>query len=291
MADSSSLRRLLVGTALRRYREHLGLGLDDAARVLECDRSKISRIETGLRGIRPKELRELLSEYGVSEQEKVDLTAMAGAVRAATWRPDYDAVLTSTRREYLQLEMAATQLHVYDPQRVPDLLQTAEYASAIADAGPWHSPDEVRSTLVAVTLARQHAILEERQPELAVVLDEAALHRRVGGPGVMRAQLERLAEAAENIQWGTVQVLPFSSGTHAACADGPVTILRFAQTPDLGMVCLPWLGRGGTYLASQSDLACYTRAFARLSATALSPHGSARLLRQVAGTMREETAW
>ena len=101
MAGSSSLRRLLVGTALRRYREHLGLGLDDAARVLECDRSKISRIETGLRGIRPKELRELLSEYGVGEQEKADLTAMAGAVRADTWQPDYGDVLTSTRREYL----------------------------------------------------------------------------------------------------------------------------------------------------------------------------------------------
>ena len=156
---------------------------------------------------------------------------------------------------------------------------------------PGTLPEEVRSTLVAVTLARQHAILEEASAQLAVVLDEAALHRRVGGPGVMRAQLQRLAEAAEDTQWGTVQVLPFSSGTHAACADGPVTILRFAQTPDLGMVCLPWLGRGGTYLASQPDLACYTRAFARLSAAALSPHESARLLRQVAGTMREETAW
>jgi transcriptional regulator with XRE-family HTH domain len=70
-------RRRLVGGALRRYRENLGYTLDDAARVLECDRSKISRIETGQRGIRRKELRELLAEYGIAEQQQAILTAMA----------------------------------------------------------------------------------------------------------------------------------------------------------------------------------------------------------------------
>ena len=79
MIEAPSARRLLIGAALRRYREDLGFILDDAARVLECDRSKISRIETGQRGIRPKELRELLTEYGVSEQEQSTLTAIARA--------------------------------------------------------------------------------------------------------------------------------------------------------------------------------------------------------------------
>ena len=79
MIEAPSARRLLIGAALRRYREDLGFILDDAARVLECDRSKISRIETGQRGIRPKELRELLTEYGVGEQEQSTLTAIAQA--------------------------------------------------------------------------------------------------------------------------------------------------------------------------------------------------------------------
>jgi transcriptional regulator with XRE-family HTH domain len=77
--EAPSARRLLIGAALRRYREDLGFILEDAARVLECDRSKISRIETGQRGIRPKELRELLTEYGVSEREQSTLTAIARA--------------------------------------------------------------------------------------------------------------------------------------------------------------------------------------------------------------------
>ena len=77
MIEAPSARRLLIGAALRRYREDHGFILEDAALVLECDRSKISRIETGQRGIRPKELRELLTEYGVGEQEQCTLTAIA----------------------------------------------------------------------------------------------------------------------------------------------------------------------------------------------------------------------
>ncbi len=68
MIATPPARRHIVGAALRRYRQELGFGLDDAARLLECDRSKISRIETGQRGIRTKELRELLTEYGADKQ-------------------------------------------------------------------------------------------------------------------------------------------------------------------------------------------------------------------------------
>src|SRR5260370_40175403 len=71
------VRRRLVGGALRRYRENVGYVLEDAARVLECDRSKMSRIETAQRGIRPKELRELLTEYGGPAREQAALLALA----------------------------------------------------------------------------------------------------------------------------------------------------------------------------------------------------------------------
>ena len=77
MFTAPPLRRRIVGGTLRRYRENLGYTLDDAARILECDRSKISRIETGQRGIRGKELRELLAEYGIDDQQQAILGAMA----------------------------------------------------------------------------------------------------------------------------------------------------------------------------------------------------------------------
>jgi transcriptional regulator with XRE-family HTH domain len=124
------IRRLLLGAALRRYRENLGLTLEDAARVLECDRSKISRIETGQRGIRPKELRELLTEYGVDEQAASALAAIVQAGRRRSWQQHHDDAIPGPYWEYLILEQAASDIFAYDPQHVPDLLQTPDYARA-----------------------------------------------------------------------------------------------------------------------------------------------------------------
>ena len=89
MTGSPPVRRRLLGPALREYRESLGYNLDEAARILECDRSKVSRIETGERGIRPKELRELLTEYGVPDGEQEALLAIAHRGRESGWWLDY----------------------------------------------------------------------------------------------------------------------------------------------------------------------------------------------------------
>ena len=86
---STPVRRRLVGGALRQHRENLGYTLDDAARILDCDRSKISRIETGQRGIRPKELRELLTEYGISDDQQAILAVMADPRGAFGWHREY----------------------------------------------------------------------------------------------------------------------------------------------------------------------------------------------------------
>src|ERR1022692_4122447 len=130
MVQVPSIQQTLVGSMLRQFRETHGYKLDDAARTLECDRSKISRIETGQRGIRPKELRELLTEYGVGEHEQNTLAAIAQTGgRGARWRRDGDTI-PGPYREYLALEQAASDIYIYDPQHIPDLLQTPEYAQA-----------------------------------------------------------------------------------------------------------------------------------------------------------------
>jgi len=98
----------------------------------------------------------------------------------------------------------------------------------------------------------------------------------------MRAQLLRLAEAAAVSSAVTIRVLPFSSGMQAAGAGAPVTIVRFAGAPGLGLVYLPRLGHEGICLVNQDDLTCYTKVFAALSASALTPAGSALFLRELA---------
>ena len=143
------MRRRLVGGALRRYRENVGYALEDAARVLECDRSKISRIETGQRGIRPKELRELLTEYGVPDREQAALVAIASRGGRGGWWHPYADVLPGPYLDYVIMESAAAEIMTYEAQLIPDLLQTDGYARAIAAAEPGYETDQERDDAVA----------------------------------------------------------------------------------------------------------------------------------------------
>lgn len=279
MTGTPPVRRRLLGTALRRYRENLGYGLDEAARILECDRSKISRIETGQRGIRAKELRELLTEYGVPDDEQAALLAVAHRGRQHGWWQDYPDILSDAGQDYVIMEAAAAEILTYEAHQVPDLLQTREYASALADADPACSTEEQREQAVEVKLIRQRVVLAERSPRLEFVIAEAALHQVVGGTRVMRPQLARLASLAGSASL-SLQVLPFAAGAYAA-GFGSMAILRFSDTPGLGVIHLSALS-GGVSLEDRDDLARYVRAFAQLRAAALSPAASARLLGEMA---------
>jgi transcriptional regulator with XRE-family HTH domain len=282
------VRRRLLGAALRRYRENLGFGLDEAAQILECDRSKISRIETGQRGIRAKELRELLTEYGVPDDEQAALLAVAHRGRQHGWWQDYPGVLSDAGQDYVIMEAAAEEILTYEAYQVPDLLQTREYARALADADPACTEEEQRAQAVEVKLIRQRVVLAERSPRLEFVIAEAALHQVVGGTRVMRPQFARLASLAGGAGGAggagspslSLQVLPFAAGAYAAGV-GSMAILRFSDTPRLGVIHLAALS-GGVSLEDRDDLARYVRAFAQLRAAALSPAASARLLGDMA---------
>jgi transcriptional regulator with XRE-family HTH domain len=278
VTEPPPVRRRMLGAALRRYREGLGYRLDDAARVLECDRSKISRIESGQRGIRARDLRDLLTEYGVGEQEQRTLAAIAQSPRACDWWQPYTDVLPGGWLDYLITETAASKIEAYQPQLVPDLLQTPEYARAVIGADPAGAHELVLEAM----LTRQQVILGERQTELAVVIGEAALHQVVGGTEVMRVQLARLAEMSDTCPQITIQVLPFAAGAPPAGGNGPLSILRFADAQSLGVVHLPG-PCGGICLASPPDVASHTRAFTLLKASALTPAATMRLLRDMAG--------
>jgi len=265
--EAPSARRLLIGAALRRYREDLGFILDDAARVLECDRSKISRIETGQRGIRPEELRELLTEYGVGEQEQHTLTVIARGGSRSRWQQHGDA-LPSPYREYLALEQAASEIFIYDPQHIPDLLQTPQYTQANEARNPSFQAD------AELNLSRQR-LLHERPTRLTALIGEAALRQAHGDPETTRDQLRALAAVRGR---AVVYVLPSRC---VPSSSGPATILRFAAVPGLGAVYLPGLS-GGACLTGRQDIARHTKAFEQLRTSALPPAASARFIREIA---------
>jgi transcriptional regulator with XRE-family HTH domain len=267
---------------LRRYRENVGYALEDAARVLECDRSKISRIETGQRGIRPKELRELLTEYGVPESDQAALVAIASRGGQRGWWHPYAGSFSEAYLDYIIMESVAAEIMAYEAQLVPDLLQTDDYARAIAAAEPAYTTSEQREDAIAAMDVRRQGVLTGSSGpsgrRLWVVLGEGALHQEVGGPGVLAGQIRHLVQLSEDLPDLTLQVLPFSAGAHAAAGSASLAILRFSDAPSLGVVYVEALS-GGVYLESQADVARYIRAFALLRASALSAADSVRLLR------------
>lgn len=276
-----AIRQRLIGASLRRYRESRKLTVEDAARVLECDKSKISRIETGQRGIRNRELRELLTEYGVGEHVQTALAAIANPWRAPAWWQDYSDIMTEDQREMMIMESLAAQVFTYHTQQIPALLQTEGYASAVAEASGFPPAPDAWPRPLEALLGRQQAILGAKEPELAVVIAEGALHQQVGGPDVMRGQLGWLACLSGSMPRLTIQVLPFASGAHPAFDAGGLTVLTFAETPDLGIVHIPGVSCG-VYLEHRDDVACHAAAFARIRAAALSVPASAAMLHRMA---------
>jgi len=280
MTDAPPVRRRLLGSAIRRFREQAGYSLEDAARMLECDRSKISRIETGQRGIRPKELRELLVEYGVDDDRREALLTIARQARQAGWWQSYSHVMSDAYQDFTGLEATAATIWTYEAQLVPGLLQTEAYARAIAGASLVGESQEEREQFVQVRLTRQQVLTRDNPLHFWAILSEGALRQMVGGPEVMRAQLRHLTEIGSNQPNVNLQVLPFAVGAHAATS-GPFVIMKFPEAPDLGVVYLEGQ-TGGIYLESADEVARYTLVFEHLRASALSTAATVRLIQEVA---------
>jgi len=280
MTQLPSVRHVLVGSMLRSYREAAGYKLDDAARILECDRSKISRIETGQRGVRPKELRELLTEYNVAAAIQDTLTALARPRDANAWWRDYRQVLPEAYLDFAVAEGVASRIVVYAPLRVPELLWTPEYGQAVAAADP-SVPDDAEKAAVEAAVAYRGATFYERRPDCTVVLGEAALRHRVGSPDVTRAQLAHVAElSGPDYPWLTIRILPFSAGIFSGA--GECSILQFNELSDMGLVHVSG-PQGGVCLSTPSTVDAYTRAFRKMSGYSLNARQSTLWLRRFAG--------
>jgi transcriptional regulator with XRE-family HTH domain len=274
------IRRRIVGATLRRYRESLGYSLGDAAGILECDRSKISRIETGQRGIRSRELYGLLAEYGVDKQAQETLAIIANPRGVRGWRQAYVHDLPDAYVDMIALEMAAPHIMIYETQQIPDLLQSEEYAYALADECAELTSDSLQQLLIGTRINRQDIVLGEPRPEIAVVIGETALRHMPGDPTVKRAQLSALASATNRLPEVCTQVLLSENESHVARGAGSFTILRYTQMPSLEVVYLRGIS-GGTFVEDQMEVTAYESAFQKLTTSALAPDASVALIKQM----------
>jgi transcriptional regulator with XRE-family HTH domain len=281
MTHLLSARHALVGASLRQYRENLGFDLSDAARILDCDPSKISRIETAQRGIRPFELRALLSEYGVDEPTQDTLVALIRPGTAKNGWSAYRTIFSTGYHDFTAAESVATESMIYAPLLIPELLRIPAYARALIAADPIVSGNHEDLDLVMnAILARQQALLEEQRLSLTVILGEAALHQQVGGCQVLREQLTWLAELHAEREWITIHILPFACGAHAAGSSGEFSLLQFNKTPSPGLVHVAGPS-GGSCLDDPMASSIYRTIFTQLSLSALDAGQSAEKLRQL----------
>ncbi|MGW3096897.1 helix-turn-helix domain-containing protein [Streptomyces sp. NPDC001102] len=275
MQNGPAVRRRKLGTELRALRTAAGLASGEAARQVGWHQSKVSRIETGASGVKPADVRLLLDAYGVTDSQLREfLLVLAGSdesVGRHHWWHAYRGILPPTYRDFISLESQASAMRTLETSVVPGLLQTPEYARAVTRAAVDGLDDERLDALVEVRLARQDVLRSDPPLELTAVLDEAVLHREIGGPDVMARQRERLLEAARLPQV-RLQVLPFAAGAHVGVT-GPFVIFSFSSTSDLDVVVLDHL-TSSLYLERKEDLEAYTQAFNALRNHALSPEDS-----------------
>jgi transcriptional regulator with XRE-family HTH domain len=229
-----TVQRLLVGAKLRRLRTDMGLSREEAAQAIRASEWKIHRLENGQVGFKERDLVDLLARYGVTDPDEIDeLLTMAREANTPGWWQHYGDVLPQWFRTYVDLESAAALIRTYEGQFVPGLLQTDDYMRAVIHGAHLDESSDEVGRRVRLRMARQTLLTREHPPRLWAVVDEAALRRPVGGPGVMRGQLERLLDATKlpNV---TLQILPFDAGAHPAMV-GAFSILRFAdrELPDV----------------------------------------------------------
>lgn len=279
-AGGSMVRRILLGSQLRRLRESCGVTREQAGYSIRASESKISRMELGRVSFKPRDVADLLTLYGVTDEgEREPLLSLARTSNRAGWWHSYSDVLPSWFQTYVGLEAAAERIGTYELQFVHGLLQTEAYSHAVMISG--HRGELPRAEVdrrVALRLARQKLLVSERAPHLHCVLDEAALRRPYGGRRAMEEQLGALLEFSEfpNI---TLQVVPCKHGGHVA-ESGAFTLLRFAEQELSDLVYLEQL-TGALYLDKGEEVAAYQVVLDRLSEAALDESATRELLAEL----------
>ena len=276
MADlSPTIRQRELGMRLREFRTAKGLTVEDVARELLCSPTKISRAETGARHATLRDVRDLCRIYGVDAEMSAELMELAREARQPGWWTKYDDLKIAP---LIGMEQAATAITSFGMYFFPALLQTEDYARAIIRGIAPKIGEDILGQRVEARMMRQKLLQAPKPPKYRVLLDEAVLHRHVGGPAVMKAELDKVLSLMRE-EKAAVQVIPYEVGAYGA-GDSNFSYLEFAGTklPDLvfveGLV-------SQLYLERPDELNRYREALDHLRDEALNPRDSAKRIEEI----------
>lgn len=288
---SPVMLRMQLAVALRELRKGTGLMHEDIAERTGRTKSSISRYELGQTVPKLPVLRDILRVLGVDEDHPAqvrgqtltleDLEAIAnGATRRGWFASRYgDVSIPDWFATYGGLEPEASELRIFH-QYIPGLFQTSDYAKAVLSDNA-SGDAEVN---LAIRMARQEIFHRPNPPQFRVVLDEAALHRQVGGRMVLRRQIHRLVERA-SLPHVSIQILPFAAGVHSAKVASSFVILGFGERLH-DVIYLEHFGPTGSLVEGDSSGEAFHAAFRTLADHALAPGESLAMLRRLAGSAR-----
>jgi transcriptional regulator with XRE-family HTH domain len=275
------LMRIMLGTRLRRLREHQQISRKAAGNAIRASESKISRLELGRTGYKIRDVGDLLTLYGITDRPERDvLLGLARHASQPPWWQPYRDVVPDWFEHYLSLEQDAQSIRAYEPCYIPGLLQTADYARAIIRHG---HPDAAESEIeqrVSLRLYRQDVLWRRwpSPPHLWAVLDEAALRRPAGTAATMRRQLRHLIEMTGQSHV-RIFVVPFSAGQSGAIGV-PISILRFPGELIPDVVYIEHLTHA-SYPEKPAEIRYYWHLMNAVATEAHPPAETAELLHQL----------
>ncbi|MER7077861.1 Helix-turn-helix domain-containing protein [Saccharopolyspora antimicrobica] len=275
-SSGPTARRLVLGSQLRRLREASGISREDAGYAIRGSGSKISRLELGRVGFKERDVVDLLTLYGISDDtERESFLDLVRRSNEPGWWHRYNDLMPGWFQDYVGLEESASRIQTYEIQFVPGLLQTEGYARAVATQGrPEFTEDEL-DRRVRLRMQRQKLFSQPKAPRVWAVIDESVLHRPIGGREVLREQIEFLLEAT-SLASVTLQILPFELGRSGA--EGAFTILRFAEPELPDIVYLEHLC-GALYLDKPDEVEVYSKVSHRLAVDAQTPEQTRKTLK------------
>ncbi|WP_068059582.1 helix-turn-helix domain-containing protein [Nocardia xishanensis] len=291
-ADSTLPRRQL-GRYLREGRDSVGMTLEDAARLMQWGKSTLQRLERGQSDrVRDVDVKELCRIYGMEPEQEAAMIGLARQAAVKSWWHEFGDIIPANFSVYVGLEASAETLTSYQPDLVPGLLQTADYARVLARAA---NPDDSEAELdsrVRLKVQRQSLLTRKTRPvHMEVILSEGVLRRKIGTRKTMTTQLRHLADEGTrpNI---SLRVLPFEAGMPTGDQIGPFVIMDFGLD-GRGKSVEPTIVyaenyTGDMYSEKASTVLRYTQAYQAIQHLSLDEVASRSLLRDIAREYERE---
>lgn len=244
--------RRRLGNRLARLRKEAGKSQVDVALTGIVTRVTLHKIEEGQQSSKWPIVQALCHLYGADPETTRGLVELAKASKGTGWFERYGDAIPRTIGMYLEAELTANRIDIYDPEVIPGTLQTTDYARAIFEGeGDFRYGSEPLDLMIEARMERQQRYWHQRPPDaiMSVVLNETAVARHIGGRDTMDAQVERLCEIDSQGK-AKIAILPWSAGGHPAIY-GAYTIFEFPDPQDPTVVYMDNY-RGGSYLEDVS---------------------------------------